>query len=98
MIGTKSRYERSRTHASGGRRGLYLLALAAVSLVAVICLMMASADQAPYGATQVWSEESADAVTWATSSPIGSEVIGNIQYGQDTGTLPVTALVHTGLR
>jgi hypothetical protein len=84
--------------ATRGRKGLWVLALTAIMLVTVMSLMIASADQIPYGATQVWSAEPAAGIYAETSSLLGSPLIGGSTYGQDTGSLPAATLIHVGAR
>ena len=76
MFAANTHKVRPGTQGSAKRKGLWILALVGVSLAAVMGLMMASADQTPYGATQVWSAEPAAGIYSETSSVIGSPLIG----------------------
>ena len=98
MIAASMYKSRPRTHGSRGRKGLWTLALIGVSLAAVMALMMASADQTPYGTTQVWSGETAGGAYTAPASVTGSGAIGGDTYGQDTGNLPAATLIRVGAR
>ena len=98
MIAANMYRSRPRRHGSSGHKGLWTMALVGVSLAAVIGLMVLSADQTPYGATQVWSAEPTGGAHVATTSMIGSPVIGGNAYGQDVGNLPVATLIHVGAR
>ena len=99
MFAANRQKVRPRMQGSGkpkGLKGLWILALVGISLAAVMGLMMASADQTPYGATQVWSAEPAEGVYSATSSAFGSRLIGVNEYGQDAGSIPAATLIHVG--
>ncbi len=98
MIAANMYKSRPRIRGSRGRSGWWIFALVGVSLAAVMVLMMASADQAPYGATQVWSAESTGGTYTKASTVIGSHVIGGNAYGQDVGSLPAATLIHVGAR
>ncbi len=98
MIAASMYKSRPRTRGNRGRKGLWALALIGVSLAAVMALMMASADQTPYGATQVWSGETAGGAYTAPASVTGSGAIGGDTYGQDTGSLPAATLIRVGAR
>ena len=79
-----------------GRKGLWILAAAAVSLAVVMGLMMASSDQTPYGATQVWSAEPTGTVGSKTLGVMGSHLPGAHAHGQETENLPASTLIHVG--
>ncbi len=96
MFAANAHKGRPRAPVPRGRKGLWVLALAAIVLVALMGLMMASADQTPYGATQVWSAEPTGAVNTETSSMSVSHLIGGHPYGQDAGSLPAATLIHVG--
>ena len=96
MIASNMYKSRPKRGGSRGRKGLWLAALTGVSLAAVMGLMMASANQIPYGATQVWPAEPTSAFQSAAPSVIGSPAIGSGTYGQDVGSLPATTLTHVG--
>lgn len=96
MIAASMYKGRPRTRGSRGRKGLCILAVAGVSLAAMMGLMMASANQIPYGATQVWSAEPTRGFHSTASPVIGSHVIGSNAYGQDAGSLPASTLIHVG--
>ena len=96
MFAANTHKVRPGTQGSAKRKGLWILALVGVSLAAVMGLMMASVDQTPYGATQVWSAEPAAGIYSETSSVIGSPLIGANQYGQGTGSFPAATLIHVG--
>ncbi len=98
MIAANMYKSRPRTHGSRGRKDLWALALIGVTLAVVMALMMASADQTPYGATQVWSAETEGGSYTTSASVIGSRVIGGNVYGQDTGSLPAATLIQVGAR
>ena len=69
---------------SRGHRGLWVLALTAIVLVTLMSLMVASADQIPYGATQVWSTEPAAGIITRRHHPCwGAPLIGgsNLRAG-----------------
>ena len=98
MIAASTYKSRPRTHGSRGRKGLWALALIGISLAAVMALMMASADQTPYGATQVWSGETAGGAYTTSSFGVGSRVIVGNANGQDTASLPAATLIQVGAR
>ena len=98
MIGIKMREHRTKAPGAGGRAGLWMLVVTAMGLVAVMGLMMASADQTPYGATQVWSAEPTAEINPETTSLFASHVIGGDPYGQDVGSLPAATYIHFGAR
>ena len=79
-----------------GRKGLWALALVGIAMAAMMGLMMASADQTPYGATQVWSAEPTGAITSNGSIILGSRTIASNTYGQDMGSLPAATLIQVG--
>ena len=98
MIASNMHKNRPRRGGSRGRKGVWMLAVTGVSLAAVMGLMMASANQIPYGATQVWSAEATSAFQSAAPSVIGSPAIGSGTYGQDVGSLPAVTLTRVGAR
>lgn len=89
---------RPKIRGSGGLKGWWVFALAGISLAIVMVLLMASADQTPYGATQVWSAEPMGGRYTTTPSAIGSPVTGGNAYGQDAGSLPASTLIYVGAR
>ena len=98
MSAPNIRNSRMKAQATRGRKGLWALALTAIMLATVMSLMIASADQIPYGATQVWSAGPEGGIITETSSLLGSATIGGNNYGQDTGSLPAATLIHVGAR
>ena len=96
MIASNMYKNRPRRGGGRGRKGLWAAALTGVSLAAVMALMMASSNQTPYGATQVWSAEQAGGAYAVETSVIRSHVIRGNVYGQDTGSLPAATLIHVG--
>ena len=87
-----------RGYGSGGHKGLWFLAVAAITLIIMMGLMMASSNQTPYGATQVWSAE-LDGPVYTGSTPLfDRSLIGAYPVGQDTGTLPAVTLTQSGAR
>lgn len=98
MIETKMPKRRARGREAGGRTGLWMLAVTAIALAAVMVLMMASADQTPYGATQVWSAEPTAGINSDTTSPFASHVIGANPDSQDARSLPAATLIRVGAR
>lgn len=97
MIAANMYKSRPRGRGSRGLKGWWILVLAGVSLAAVMALMMASADQTPHGATQVWSAEPTGA-GYSKPSVLGSPAIGGNIFGQDMGSLPAATLIHVGAR
>lgn len=98
MIAANMSKGRPKLRRSRGRKGWLIWVLAGISLAAVMVLMMASADQTPYGATQVWSAEPMGQSYATTTSVLGSQVIAGNAYGQDVGSLPAATLIHVGAR
>lgn len=98
MVAARMGQMRPAAYRSRGNKGLWVLALTAVALGAIIGLMMASTGQAPYGATQVWSAEPIRSVAWVSTPPPANGLVGASDYGQDTAGLPATTLVHFGAR
>ena len=98
MIAANMYKSRPKIRGSRGPKGLWLLALAGISLAIVMGLLMASADQTPYGATQVWSAEPTGGRYTTTPSVIGSPVIGGNAYGQDAGSIPASTHIYVGAR
>ena len=95
MIAANMNKSRPRERGSRGIKGWWMLVLAGVSLAAAMILMAASADQTPYGATQVWSAEP-KGTGYVKTSMITSPAIGGRVYGQDMGSLPAATLIHVG--
>ena len=95
MIAVKTGRRRTKGRS---RMGSWALSVVGFAMVAIMGLMIASADQSPYGATPVWSAEPTGTITADQPTALGNPWTASTSHGQGNRSLPAATLIRVGVR